>query len=129
MGTVRHSTQPRPLGHGGVCGGTTIHGGALGLHRAQAPIRNSQMLREASGLQGVTGLWGSKGCVRSPQRAQDSSLATGGGAGLGGNKRCPGREQATPHVLCDGTGTQEVRREGRAPRGGSEVAEGGKTGW
>lgn len=41
-----------------------------------------------------------------------------GGAGLGGNKGAQAGRRPPPHVLCDGTGTQGVRREGRrAPRG------------
>ena len=113
--------QPRPLGHGGVCGGTTIHGEpwdytGLGPHQELTDAEGSQW---PSG--GLLGSGGSKEVRPGLPREHRAQFGHRGGAGLGWNKGAQARRRWPPYVLCDGTGTRGLRREGRrAPRGQQE---------
>ena len=76
-------------------------------------------------IRGFTGLWGKqRGASNSPQGAQSSVWAPGWSWALGWswNKGAQAGRRPPPHILCDGTGTQGVRREGmRAHHGQREL--------
>ena len=81
-----------------------------------------QELTDAGGCQwpsgGLLGSGGSKEVRPALPREHRAQCGPRGGAGLGGNKGAQAGRRPPPHVWCDGTGTQGVRREGRrAPRG------------
>ena len=99
--TVRNSHSPEPCAME-MCVEVQPFMGSPGDTQGWAPIRNSQMLREASGLQGYwrfAGLWGEqRGASSSPQGAQ-SSVWPPGWSWPGREHRCPGRKEATPTGL------------------------------
>ena len=76
-----------------------------------------QELTDAEGSQwpsgGLLGSGGSKEVHPTLPREHRAQCGPWGGAGLGGNKGAQAGRRPPPHVLCDGTGTQGLRREGR----------------
>ena len=84
-----------------------------------------QELTDAEGCQwpsgGLLGSGGSKEVHPALPREHRAHCGPRGGAGLGGNKGAQTGHRPPPYILCDGTGTQGVRREGRrVPRGQRE---------
>ena len=84
-----------------------------------------QELTDAEGSQwpsgGLLGSGGSKEVRPGLPREHRAQFGHRGGAGLGWNKGAQARRRWPPYVLCDGTGTRGLRREGRrAPRGQQE---------
>lgn len=70
---------------------------------------------------GLQGSEGSKEVRPALPREHRVQCGHRGGAGLGGSKDAQAGRRPPPHVLCGGTGTQGVRREGRrAPCGQQE---------
>lgn len=93
-----------------------------GITQGWAPIRE---LTDAEGSQWPSGgLLGSGGSQRGASRSPQEHRAQFGHREVelawGGETKVPRQGAGHPHVLCDGTGTQEVRRgKGGLPRGWS----------